>query len=115
LLLEDGPRSNRRPGTYTKLKEIITGKIPGPFPEPSLADANPGKISFEHFEDDDMGGSTFEDLLHFLHHYYFPRVGWARPTMNPEKSRFFVSELRVPGFGKSPKGLRSPADKLRVF
>lgn len=40
-----------------------------------------------HFLDDDLGGSNeFANLLHFLHWHYFPRLAWARLTLNPSKS-----------------------------
>jgi hypothetical protein len=103
------------PGTYTKLKEIIIGKIPGPFLKPSLTDTNLGKISFKYFKDDNIKDNTVKDLLYFLYYYYFPKVGWARPTINLEKSRFFMSEFRVLKFKKLFKDLRLSAKKLRVF
>ena len=34
--------------------------------------------SFNHLVDDDTGGGdTFDNLIPFLHHHYFPRLMWA--------------------------------------
>jgi len=53
-------------GTYAKLKDIVTRPIPKPLAEPALRDCSPTAV-FEHFIDDDNGGSeSFKDLLAFL-------------------------------------------------
>ena len=85
------------PATYSKLKDIVTGEIPEPDPEPALSNVAP-EIMFAHFVDDDLGGApTFEALINFLHNHYFPRLAWSGLTLNPEKSKFFVEEVRVLG------------------
>ena len=63
--------------------------------------------------DDDVGGAdTFEALLHFLHHHYFPRLAWSRLTLNPAKSFFFTEDLSILGFTRTRNGIRPSADKL---
>ena len=45
------------PVTYSQLKDIITGPIPEPRPEPSLRDAMREHVCFNHFVDDDCRGA----------------------------------------------------------
>ena len=60
------------PATYSRLKDIVTGSIPGPDPEPALSEAMQGNVCFNHFVDNDIGGGdTFENLIEFLHLHYF--------------------------------------------
>lgn len=102
--------------TYGLLKEIFTSAIPAPDPEPTLEDVNHGKVVFRHFMDDDMGGAeTFRELFDFLHGHYFPRLSWARLTLNPKKSSFFLAEIEVLGFTKSARGVRPSADKMSAI
>ena len=80
------------PGTYTQLKEIVTGRIPTPNPEPALSDTNPGHTAFNHFVDDDVGGAdTLENLVDFLHIHNFPsssdRDGAARYVSSRETTQ----------------------------
>ena len=102
-------------GTYARLKDIVTGPIPKPNPEPDLNRASE-RVAFSHFVDDDAGGAdTFEELLEFLHKHYFPRLVWSRLTLNPAKSYFFVDEMKILGFSKTPLGIRPSADKTAAF
>lgn len=78
------------PATYTKLKDVATGPIPSPHAEPAPTDTNPGHVCFDHFIDDDVGGAgTFDALVDFLHSQYFPRLTWAKLTLNPTPSGNF--------------------------
>lgn len=104
------------PATYTRLKNIVTGDIPPPFPEPSLSDVSPGKVEFDNFVDDDSGGAdTFESLFNFLHSHYFPREAWSYLTMNPKKSKFFTSTIGILGHTKTADGIRPSADKIAAI
>ena len=103
------------PGTYARLKDLVTGDIPEPFPEPALRSAE-GRAVFEYFVDDDLGGAdTRDQLARFMHHHYFPRITWSKLTLNPEKSKFFVPEIDVLGFTKSLNGIRPSADKVAAI
>ena len=103
------------PGTYARLKDIATGDIPEPNPEPALSDVS-SNTTFNHFVDDDIGGAdTFEELVEFLHNHYFPRLLWARLTISPAKSKFFVEKLRILGFTRDNTGIRPSADKLAAM
>lgn len=103
------------PGTYTHMKDIATGPIPEPDPEPALPRASPGVV-FEHFVDDDLGGGkTFQDLFNFMHHHYFPRLAWAKLTLNPKKCRFFIAGLSLLGLERTAAGLRPSADKIAAI
>ena len=42
---------------YSRLKDIVTGTIPGIHPEASLSEAMRGHVCFNHFVDDDCGGA----------------------------------------------------------
>jgi hypothetical protein len=44
-------------------------------------------------------------LMKYLHTRYFPRVAWARLTLSPKKSYFFLPKLEVLGFEVSPAGV----------
>lgn len=102
------------PRTFAKLKDIMTGPIPSPEPEPSLRDV--GSTEFAHFVDDDLGASpSFDDMLDFLHHHYLPRNAWAKLTLNPKKCRFFTEGIRVLGSHLTTDGLRPSADKLAAL
>ncbi|RDI83557.1 hypothetical protein Vi05172_g6513 [Venturia inaequalis] len=103
-------------GTYAQLKDIVTGSIPTPDPEPALNMAMPGRAVFDHFVDDDIGGADgFDSLYEFLHEHYFPRLEWARLTLNPFKTTFFASKISVLGHEKTRLGIRPSAHKLRAF
>ena len=102
------------PGTYSRLKDIVTGPIPTPDAEPPLTDAS--SSFFDHFVDDDVGGArTFEDMFQFLHEHYFPRLKWARLTLNPKKCKFFVPRIQILGHQRDVSGIRPSEDKLRAF
>ncbi|KFY31815.1 hypothetical protein V493_00778 [Pseudogymnoascus sp. VKM F-4281 (FW-2241)] len=104
------------PSTYSRLKDLMTGAIPGPDPEPALADAMPSHSAFAHFVDDDGGGAdTLENLVHFLHHHYFPRLAWARLKLNPDKAKFRSANVRILGHARTTNGLRPSADKVAAF
>ena len=104
------------PATYSRLKDIVTGTIPGPDAEPALSDAMSGKVCFNHYVDDDVGGAnTFDNLIQFLHLHYFPRLAWAHLTLNPSKCKFFVPKVQVLGHQRDEKGIRPSEDKLGMF
>ena len=51
------------PGTYTKLKDVATGPIPEPLPEPPLEEAVKD-CWFAFFVDDDIiGGKDFDTVM----------------------------------------------------
>lgn len=89
------------PATYARLKDITFGPIPAPRGEPAviaelLSSRSP--VTFKYFCDDDYGAApTFQQLLSFLHDIYFPRIHWARLTLKPSKSRFFVPTIEPLG------------------
>lgn len=102
------------PATYARLKDITFGPIPAPNPEPSIisviADGSrkPRKVGFRYFFDDDYGAAdTFEDMLWFLREWYFPRIEWAKLTLKPSKSSFFVPEIDPLGMTVNSEGLRA--------
>ena len=82
------------PATYARLKDITFGPIPSPQAEPAVLAAMDPSIALRYFFDDDFGAAyTFSQLLNFLHCTYFPRVHWARLTLKPAKSQFFVASI----------------------
>ena len=90
------------PGTYERLKDLVFGPIPEPNAEPAvctcLGKGDYSEVTFKYFVDDDYGASpTFETLLRFLHHFYFPRLVWARLTLKLSKSKFFVPSIEPLG------------------
>lgn len=87
------------PATYARLKDITFGPIPMPNAESSISNATfSGQLSFGYFFDDDYGASdTFNTLFDFLLNCYFPRLAWARLTLKPEKSQFFVPTIHPLG------------------
>lgn len=104
------------PSTYSRLKDIVTGPIPQPHTEPALANVDPKRIVSRHFVDDNVGGYTnFDTLYEFLHTHYFPRLAWARLTLNPKKTFFFTDEVTCLGFRKTPGGLLPSLDKWAAF
>ena len=103
-------------GTYARLKDLAMGNIPEPNSEPALADVDEEETVFLHFMDDDVGGaSSFDRLLGFLHYHYFPRVAWAKLTLNPKKSVFFCNRFKILGNQRCPQGIRPSEDKLAMF
>ena len=103
------------PATYSRLKDIVTGPIPEPHPEPSLSQAMK-HVCFNHFVDDDCGGAeTFSSLVEFLHNHYFPRLAWAKLTLNPAKCEFFIAKVHILGHQRDEKGIRPSEDKLGMF
>lgn len=104
------------PGTYTQLKDIVTSSIPGPDSEPALSDAMPQAVAFDHFVDDDIGGAdSFSNLVTFLHEHYFPRLAWAKLTLNPSKCTFFVPRVKILGHQRDGEGIKPSEDKLGQF
>ena len=103
-------------GTYARLKDIITAEVPAPDGEPSLSQCMPDEAYFEHYMDDDLGGAkTLDALIRFLHDHYFPRLKWARLTLNPKKCAFFIGKVQILGHQRDEKGLRPAEDKLGMF
>ena len=102
-------------GTYARLKDIMTSAIPNPNAEPSLDEAMTD-AHYQHYLDDDLGGaSSFEGLMDFLHNHYFPRLAWAKLTLNPKKCMFFSSKIQILGHQRDELGLRPSVDKLGMF
>lgn len=84
--------------TYIRLKDIIIGAIPPPFPKLALAAVMPNMV-FGNFLDDDFSNrKTFEDLFIFLFNYYFPRLAWAILTLNSTKYVFGTDTFNILGF-----------------
>jgi len=104
------------PATYSHLKDLVFGPIPSPHKEPALNQVMEGEVVCCHFMDDDVGGaSSFGQLMQFLHDFYFPRVAFARLTLSPHKSHFFMEELSILGMSRGPGGIRPSADKVAVI
>lgn len=102
------------PQTYTRLKDFFRGPIPSPNPEPSLDAATDG--AFECFVDDDFGAhDSFRSQFNFLHRWYFPRLSWARLTLNGSKTGFFLDRIEPLGFRCEGRGLRASVDKVRAI
>ena len=103
------------PATYSRLKDIVTGRIPGPSPEPALSDIGRNTI-FGHFMDDDFGGGESFDVVEwFLHHHYFPRLAWSGLTLTPAKVVLFTSKFNILGHARDGEGIRPSEDKLAAF
>jgi hypothetical protein len=103
------------PRTYSLLKMTAMGPIPAPQAEPALSEVSPD-VGFEAYMDDDLGGATSVDILmDFLFDHYFPRLSWAKLTLNPDKCRFFSTRLDVLGFVKDSYGIRPSQDKQEVI
>lgn len=103
------------PRTYSLLKMTACGPIPAPHPEPALWDVS-DEVAFRYFMDDDVGGATSVDILfQFLHEHYFPRLKWAKLTLNPDKCKFFSPQIEVLGFIKDEYGIRPSQDKQDVI
>lgn len=98
------------PGTYARLKDIVTGDIPGQ--EGSIEGDHPD-VSFYHFVDDNYSaGERFEEYYQFLHDKYFPRVSWGLLTLKPSKCFFFTEGIVSLGFELNQKGAQASADKV---
>lgn len=103
------------PSTYTRLKDIATGAISSPNPEPALAVAASNSV-FDHFMDDDLGKpSSFDALYEFLHNHYFPRLAWTKLTLSPAKCKFFTRSLEVLGMRCEETGIRPSTDKMAMI
>ena len=102
--------------TYASLIDLAFGSIHPPDPEPPLitVTTTPGRwVEFRYFVDDDYGAvDTFDDLMWFLHDWYFPRIYWARWTVKPSKSSFFIPRIDPLGMMVDTQGLRA-SDKKR--
>jgi hypothetical protein len=105
------------PMTYSRLKDLMAGPIPEPHAEPAISGITlDGSAAFEYFVDDDMGAAvSFDDQLRFLHDSYFPRIAWAKLTLSPAKSAFFMPRVEGLGFVGGPLGLRPSADKVKAI
>ncbi|GAQ40884.1 hypothetical protein BA78_7746 [Aspergillus niger] len=51
----------------------------------------------------------------FLHFHYFPRLAWAKLTLNPKKTHFFTSSIGILGHERAKGGLRPSADKITAI
>ena len=86
------------PATYARLKDLMFGPIPEPDTELLLVAEFLRDTSFRYFFDDDYGATTtFAQMLWFLHEKYFPQVVWAKMTLNPSKSEFFMNRIEPLG------------------
>jgi len=102
------------PQTYTRLKDIFSGYIPAPNPEPCLNKCSAG--AFKCFVDDDFGAfPSFRSQLNFLHQHYFPRLAWARLTLKGSKCGFFLDKISPLGFSSDGSGLRPSLDKVQAI
>lgn len=98
------------------MKDIMTRAIPGPNPEPALADANLGHTAFAHFVDDDSGGAdTLDVMLDFLMTYYFLRLFWANIRLNPAKAFFACDYIKVLGHARTTDRIRPSASKITTM
>ena len=103
------------PATYSRLKDIVTGRISSPFPESALANVSNDTI-FGHFMDDDFGGGETSDIVDwYLHHHYFPRLAWSGLTLSPEKVPLLTSRFNILGQARDAKGVRPSEDRLAAF
>jgi len=98
------------------MKDIAFGPIPAPHPliAATLTAGTQnqiGAVSFKYFFDDDYGSTnTFAQMLWFLHTKYFPRMCWAKLTLKPQKSSFFVGSIEPLGMHV---GLHHTVDGVR--
>jgi len=101
--------------TYSRFQDVTFGPIPPPEPEPSVIGVHENYV-FYPFMDDNFGGArTFEGLFAFLADVYFPRVHWARLSLNPKKSVFFSSSVDMLSYSGSAAGLKASSDRIRKF
>jgi len=99
------------PQTYARLKDIFAGPIPEPHPERALSRISSG--AFAYFVDDDFAAHpSVAAQLHFMHYSYFPRLAWAKITLNPAKSGFLLDKISPLGVHSDGKGLRPSIDKV---
>ena len=108
------------PATYARLKDMTFGPIAALNPEPSVTaaimEAREGekarKVGFRYFFDDDYeAADTFEDMLWFLNNWYFPRIKWAKLTLKPSKSAFFMSKIDPLGLTIDTQGQKASKKK----
>lgn len=114
------------PATYARLKDLTFGYFPEPNPEPpviaALLEAQGNhkygehhvsrRVGFKYFCDDDYGAAdSFDDMVWFLQEWYFPRIKWAKLTLKPSKSSFFVPRIEPLGMVVDSSGLRASAKK----
>lgn len=103
------------PPTYTRLKDPAPGRTPGPDPDPPPEDAVLNCCLGSFMDDDAMGGIGLDTMFAFLHDHYFPRLAWARLSLNPEKSTFFALAIDILRHKRVPRGLRPGLDMLSAF
>jgi len=102
------------PQTYARLKGLFCGAIPVPNAEPCLNHCTAG--SFEYFVDDDFGAfPSYATQFAFLQNHYFPRLAWARITLNGSKCGFFLDKINPLGYASDGSGLRPSLDKVRAI
>lgn len=102
------------PFTYARFTNMVFGDLPptgdgtSEGSEPRLdAEHEEEGVSFTHFMNDTYSSvRAFEPLFTFLHYHFFPRVEWARMSLNPSKSAFFAAKIKVLGFDGSKDGIR---------
>jgi len=96
------------------MKDIFSGYIPAPDPEPTLNKCSPG--AFECFVDDDFGAHLdFASQFDFLHNHYFPCLLWAKLTPKDSKSGFFLDKINPLEYSSDGSGLRSSLDKVKAI
>lgn len=104
------------PKTYTRLKDLTFGYVPGKsWNELPLSEVDPDVVCHYYMDDDFAAAPSVRKMIEFLHNHYFPRLSWARLTLSPSKCKFFRSEIEVLGFAVSADGMRPSKDKREVF
>ena len=68
--------------------------------------------AFEYFVDDDFHAFlTFKSQHNFLHNHCFPRLVWAKLTLQRRKCGFFLNKISPLGYVSDGIGLRPSLDK----
>jgi len=102
------------PQTYSRLKDIFSGRILEPNAEKSLNECTPW--AFECFVDDDFGAfPSFRTQFDFLHNHYFLTLAWVKLTLKGTKCGFFLAKIDPLGFSSKGSGLPSSLDKVQVI
>lgn len=96
------------------MKDLFSGAIPEPDPEPCLNMCSQG--AFECVVDDDFGAHTsFSSLFNFLHDNYFPRLLSAQITLKDSKSGFLLDNINPLGYKSNGSGLRPSCTKVKAI
>ena len=102
--------------TYFQLKNTVTGSISKSNSESVLSNVNSEHSVFNHFIDDDVKKSDIlSTLINFLHTHYFPRLVWAKLTLNPKKCEFFTSKIQLLEHRRNLKDIRPSENKIEMF